>query len=97
MPDDWLAKACKNPHFCAETVESQLDHLLPRWDPRLPSLPVPGEEDPIEDLDESKVLFTPPNQIQTLTEGFHIFTLHNGLANDVLGAMGPHPQATATQ
>ncbi|KAJ6475886.1 hypothetical protein DFH09DRAFT_812563, partial [Mycena vulgaris] len=68
--DDRLENRCKNPHRCATTVRDRLNQILPKWDPRLPDIP---REVPNEEL-EGVVTFSPPQNIDRLTDGMRILT-----------------------
>ncbi|KAJ7254831.1 hypothetical protein C8J57DRAFT_1656907 [Mycena rebaudengoi] len=61
-----------NPHACAVAVHERLNELLPKWDPRAPSL---GRERREQDDEEgAPVLFNPPPPITHISEGLRIFT-----------------------
>ncbi|KAF8192841.1 hypothetical protein K438DRAFT_1468956, partial [Mycena galopus ATCC 62051] len=65
-------RACTNPHSCAKAVDKRFDSLLPKWDPR-ENLRDDDEEGDRVSGDDSTV-FRAPKQIESLTEGFRIFT-----------------------
>ncbi|KAJ6517021.1 hypothetical protein DFH09DRAFT_940617 [Mycena vulgaris] len=77
--DDQLENRCKNPHRCATTVRDRLNQILPKWDPRLPDIP---EEAPDKELD-GIVTFSPPQKIDRLTDGMHIFTKSPSTADEI--------------
>ncbi|KAJ7148891.1 hypothetical protein C8R46DRAFT_916607, partial [Mycena filopes] len=63
-----------NPHSCATAVQTRLGQLLPKWDPRIQDFQEEGN--PLEV--ENTRIFTEPEKISKLTDGFRVFTNASG-------------------
>ncbi|KAJ7131805.1 hypothetical protein C8R43DRAFT_895466 [Mycena crocata] len=69
--DDRAFRKCGNPHACAKMALLKLDSVQKKWDPRTPDAPRNAQTDPgIED----ETIFVSSEPIESLTEGFRIFT-----------------------
>ncbi|KAJ7138996.1 hypothetical protein C8R44DRAFT_529333, partial [Mycena epipterygia] len=78
--EDRYEGKCNNPHRCVVAVSERLDQLLPRWDPRSPDGEAPevtATEGPAH-----HVPFKNSPSIQTLAEGFRIFTKNTVASED---------------
>jgi hypothetical protein len=69
--EDRAINGCKDPHKCTLATRERLGLLLPKWDPRT------DETEQIEIPDDGMTYFQAPKQIETLAEGFRVFTKHN--------------------
>ncbi|KAJ6448859.1 hypothetical protein C8R47DRAFT_1265647 [Mycena vitilis] len=88
-------EGCNNPHSCARTVESRLGQLLPKWNPQTqPRDDNDGKDEESSQERSEATVFHAPKEIQSLTDGFRIFTKDSKHAPSVPTACGPHPQNT---
>ncbi|KAJ7912022.1 hypothetical protein B0H13DRAFT_1614009 [Mycena leptocephala] len=89
--EDRRVRGCNNPHSCARTVGSRLDHLLPKWDPRRLS-----NDDTYENTEEhlDSTIFIAPKQIRTVSEGFRVLTKAGARETTTPVVYGPRQRNT---
>ncbi|KAJ6480518.1 hypothetical protein C8R47DRAFT_599940 [Mycena vitilis] len=92
------SEGCNNPHSCARTAESRLEQILPKWDPRTGTQDRDRENDEDSSQETSgATTFRAPKRIESLKEGFRIFTKDSKHTSSMLTAFGPQPQNTDRQ
>jgi hypothetical protein len=78
---DRVLRKCPNPHSCATAAQKRLGEILPKWDPRTPDTYRIFEQ---LEYSENSVTFRDTEQIQTLAEGFRVFTKLSKDQNNLL-------------